>query len=279
MAGRKRVRAPSATRWGAKKRRTIRKKRFARRRQNKDISTRTLNAVRTPNQLSGRLLSKRAYRSKLWEATRFHTKFKAAFSKSNAISTPATFNSLNWGQVQVFDNSVPFWTSAGGLNPQHQGAAVPTLAPNYVVIRGGTIKFGFVVGTTQTDDIVARYQLIYPKQQLTRYNSLVQTNMPIVDWLAAIPTPQNDEWKLQDAGDYSEFFHPPVMDKTIVLKPGDFNETFHKLKITRFDADDFTYGRSFFPYLVVYAKNAANNAAVTLGIRTSYNLSFVIMDI
>lgn len=258
-----------------KRRRFVRRKRNGR--NDRDISTRTLNAQNTVRKKSS-LLPKYIYKKRLWEYTRFDTKYKSILSSTGSVTTPATFNSLNWATFEFFDNTNPFWTAAGGLQPQHQGAAVPTLNPSRVIVRGGVFKLCLVVGTSQTDDVMVRYQLVYPKQQVTRYASVTRTNVPLVDYVVAVPANQNDDWVIQDAGDYDQYFYQPVLDKRIILKPGDYNETRHSIKIRSIDADGFVNGAGMFPRWFIYVKNCANNAAVTVGLRTSYNLSFCKVD-
>lgn len=257
-----------------KRRKTNRRRRNTRRGSH-NISTRSLRAVNTGIRTKRLPLTKKAWRRQLWRESLTQQKYKSTLVTTTTTSTPSTAVDCVWAVHEVFDNSNPPWTSAGGLNPVNNGAAVPTLSPVKVVFRGGKIWASVSHPSTATDDARVVIQWIYPRQQVTRFFSTIRTNMPIVDWQTNIPTTQPIGWKLQQAGDYEQYYHQPVREKEILLKPGDSFEDSMPIRIKRIDAESFTNGLDSNVRLVTYVSNVNAAAAQTLRVTKSYNVSFV----
>ncbi|ALE29742.1 coat protein [Lake Sarah-associated circular virus-36] len=276
MTGRKRV-------YGGKpcKNRFIKKRRMmARRRRSKKavgLSTRTL--APTDFHTKGRMLKKRQWRNLLWRNTLTSEKYRSILMATTGLSTPGNHTTANWSDLEIMSNTQPFWTSAGGMQPVNQGSGVPTLAPDHIIIRGGTFYFSMINPLGNTTDIRVRLQLLYPKQNITRYASLVRTNVPLIDWITSLGGNQPTIWRMQDAGDYNQYYYNPVMEKEIILKPGDSFEEYRKMKVQRLDTEAFLNGAAGFPSWLVYISNLDGAAVQNVTVVSGHSLSFALADV
>ena len=106
-------------------------------------------------------------------------------------------------------------------------AGIPELVN--LVIRGGRL-FVIIANPGLTDTIRVRVQLCFAKQQQKNSTDTVISNT-FQDWAVTVTTgPRPISWSIVDAPDYSEYLYPPVMDKSIDLKPGDDTTMIHKLR-------------------------------------------------
>jgi len=273
---RKRVMAPRATA-AAKRRRTFKKRRMARR-QKKNFTMTSRNTAPTDLKRRGKRMSSRTWRNLLWKDTILDEKYKATFSFASTVTSPADQLNQTAVIIEMFDNTNPPWTTGGGLIRSGPGAAV-SLTPKSVVFRGGQLDIDLGNSLTTVEALELRVQLVYPKQEATRYNSVVRTNVPLIDYVTALPgtTPKGTSY--QDLNDWSQFFHPPVMDKSIILQSGEFARFSHKLKIKKVDADHFAAGGGMFPRWIVYASNIGASGANGVSITTQYSVTFTLNNL
>lgn len=246
-----------------------------RRRGRQDISTRSLAAA-TFTGYGGRMLSKAAWRRKLWNDTLALQKFKTIFSANQNYATVATGAIEALYVTELMDNANPFWTAAGGLQPDLAGAGPPTLNPDKIVIRGGQIWMSFTLDPAATSDVEMTIQWVYPRQQTTRMNTATRTNIPLVDWVTnyQLLTPSLG-FRAQNYGDYEQYFHPPIREKTIILKPGDSFKDAIRVRTKRIDAESFLSGFDAFPRIFIYMRNTYSIiAAQFVRAQNGYNLSF-----
>jgi hypothetical protein len=254
--------------------------RGARRRSSRQpqINTRSLRAVDVRGR--GRKLSKRQWRNILWRDTIAKEKFHSVQSLQGTFVTPANQTQQNTTVAEVFDNANPFWTAAGGVQPNTPAGTAPSLNPNRVVVRGGLISITIHNPVVTVEDLKVRVQLIYPKMQTTRWNTTTRTNNPLVDWIAALPNPSTLDFTLQDWAEYADFFYPPVMDKQFILRSGDATTFKSRLRVQSIDADLFKMGGgSLFPRFIIYSSNIGSSTAITASTQITSNLSFCVVDI
>lgn len=248
-------------------------------RRGTDISTRTL-AARTVGQRRSRMLPRRAWRSLLWKDTLPLQKYKAILSANQTFNTIATGGSEASYVVETMDNSQPFWTGAGGLLPVTNGGTVPVLSPYKLVVRGGSIWISLTNNPESTDDVEVTVQWVYPRQQTTRYNSLTRTNNPLTDWIAGwLAGTYPLGVRAQNIADYEQYFHPPMREKTIILKPGDSFRDSINLRIKRIDSESFQNGFDQFARVFIYCRNMYSTTSVmTIHGQNGYNVSFCVVD-
>lgn len=267
---------------GVRKKRRFNRRRRTRRgpRTNTSLSNRSLTATST-GLGRGRMLSKKAWKSWLWKDTIADQKYKSNLSGTVTFTSPASAVTCTANIFDIFDAANPFWTATGGLQQVNLGTGIPSLSPNKVVIRGGVMWASISTDPASTTDVRVRVQFVYPKQQRAQFNSTVTTNVPINDWstaaLALFPT--NTGLTLQQIGDYEQYWWNPIVDKEIILKPGDAFEIRRAIRIKRVDQESIKNSRAQFPRVFIYTSNLFNAVAQTLRLETGYNLSFCVRDL
>lgn len=263
---------------GKKRRLVHNRRRFKKGRYYSGTTTRSTGLANISR--GGKLLTKKRWRQMLWRDTIMMTKFKSVQMSSSSQTTPAGPNQILFNISEVFSNTSPFWTGAGGCLPQVAGGSAPSLTPNKLVIRGGMMTFD-VVNTDATSDIKVKMFLVYPKQQTTRLNSATRTNMPIVDWFVAMAAlaPLTSATDVQDLPDYEAYYHPPTKSREVFLRPGEIASMSQKIRIKRIDADLFKEGGVAFPSLITFTCAPGGTATATFRIATGYNISFCVVDI
>lgn len=279
---RKRTSLPS---WGRKKRRTTRYKRVGYKgKRTTTFGTRTLNATNAFKYRSKKL-SKKRWRNLLWNETLSQQHYKTVINSLQAVNTPTGTTQLGVTGLNALSSVTgsEFWKTTGGLQDPGFGIIPPwggasgtgVPEPLTIVIRGGRI-FCNIVNNSATDTVNVRVQLVFPKQQLRSFDDSVTSNTYSA-WIAAIAgVARPYSWSLQDAPDYSEYLHPPVIDKTMDLKPGDDLNIFWKVRVTKIDADAFKRSGGWFPQWIVYCnqRNDVTVGANTLACDIGHNMSF-----
>lgn len=237
------------------------------------------------------MLSRRAYRSKLWNDSIMSTHYRSIISNLLATTAPVGVNTIDMGIFGAFriPPNTPFWKSGvGGLqdpsfgivpdwaNPS--GAGIPE--PTTIIIRGGRM-FLTIANPSTTDTINVRAQLVYPKASLLNTTATANSNT-LSDYITAIASgnPRPISWSAQAAPDYSQYFHKPVLDKTMDLKPGDDLMLMFKIRPCKLDVQPFLRGSGNFPFWFVYCgqrvDTTAGAQAMTLNV--GHNISFCVMD-
>lgn len=239
------------------------------------LSTRPRSNIRVGGRRKG---SRKAWNRKLRNITDVGTHHKATHVMGTfTYATPAALGQQAIAAVSVLDEANPFWTAGGGLQPDSFGLGVPTFGTDTYVIRGGKAYYTFS-NPIANSCVVIRIQVIYPKQQVMQAASHVTTNVPLFDYFTAITAGTTVlHTPIQDFADYSEYFHPPVMDQECLLQAGETVQWEYKLPIKKVNADAFQRGASFYPYWFIYLGNTLGGVSNTVtGIQT-YDLSFASM--
>lgn len=277
----------------AKRRRFSKRGRVRRRRRTTSYSSRQLNAS-NGFAFKNKVIRGRRWRNILWKDTLMETHYRSIGSVhfTNLIATPTGISSINMAATSMMDQTPAsaFWKVAGGLqDPNYGGPPGFGLAPSAttpepigIVVRGGRL-WVTVANPSATDTINVRVQLAYPKQQLRNQDDNADSNV-VGTYLSAVVSgnPRPISWSIQAAPDYSSFFYPPFLDKTMDLKPGDDLMLMHRIRIKKVDIGQFIRGGgNFFPMIFIYAGQRVDTTAgaqavnVTLG----HNISFVVTDL
>jgi len=287
----KRKRSYALPSWGAKKRRTIRKRS---KRQMPKYAENNTRALRANNMLvKPRKASKRAYNRILWNMTVPKQHYRSASSGAAPIPIPITVSVGNWQVVSVLPMSEtdPFWTLLGGLQATQFSTVPtpPTLNPATVVIRGGMTRVAIRNTSTDGDTLRIRVQKVYWKQQKRNFTDGNDV-APASEWLAETITDFNngigiglgssDALTLCDRADFDEYFYRPVDDKEMLLNQSEEFEVKQKMHVKKVDCDQFTRGFKYYPlYLIYFGNQVASGAGNSLNIITSFNLSFSVVDL
>jgi len=272
---RKRVYAPRRT---MKKRRITVRRRFTRRTKTTQTGTRGQRVSSDIRQQRPRANIKR-WRSILWNMSTPLTHYRSAATRSNSFSgaTGGNHDLFNFNALSV--SNVPFWTVAGGVLPVSFGTAAADVVADYYVLRGGMISIHTIAAPSNEDDLEVRIQLIYPKQQWRNFQNANNVS-PRQEWYDVISAtyPKNVGQTLQDEPDYDTYYHRPILDKVMLLKPGDGNKMQHKLKVNKIDADEFRRGMGpAQPEWMVYVGGLTATASSGIEIICSHNISFAKM--
>lgn len=260
-------------------------------RKNVSLTTRSLSAttIRKSRPLTKRRIQR--FRRNLWAASDILTKYKAIFSNSFSQTVVAVPNQSQVTINDCLNEANPFWTAAGGLQAIHTNnpnTVIPTLNPETLFVRHGTVQLTIynqtVNGTApQLDPVTIRVQLVYTRQQRRNFSD-ANFVAPAEEWLNTIVAqwPKSRLNTLQDEADYSEYYHMPVMERQISLKPGDSFTMSHRLKPKRFNADEFARGGRY-PRWVIYASPDADSENILvppiLNLVFSYRLGFTVNDV
>jgi len=236
-------------------------------------------------------VSARRWRQMLWRDSAMKTHYRSiqTFAPGVGLSTPANTFELNFLRTSAMVPlpGLEFWKTLGGMQDpsfgigvdwaQPSGAGVPE--PITIIVRGGVMCLR-VANPSTTDTINIRAQLIFTKSQTRDAANAVASNT-LIAYEAAIGTgPRPLSWSIQAAPDYSQYYHPPIMDKSIDLKPGDDINFFHRMKVFKLDCEQFKRGASWFPIWVVYASQSVDTTAgaQAVTIHTGHNMSFSVME-
>ena len=159
------------------------------------------------------------------------------------------------------------------------------MAPNTVILRGGLVSFSMSLNPTRVNVCRVTMFLAYAKQQIRS----ALNNVPAAgsgglnEWANALITnePYGTLWDPTDEADYSEYFHPPIVKKTMDLRPGDAIDIVHRLRVKKIDCDSFVRGGGGIPYIFfTYGQvNNSDGVAEVLELTSSYNLSFSVGDL
>jgi len=262
--------------WGTKKRRTTRYKRVGNkgRRGNLSITTRTT----APRSVKTKTLTKSkraAYRRALWNSTITETKNKSVLATSTTITTPPNTVSQTVGFATIFNETTPFWLVTGGNQSNTFGVAAGDNVRATYVIRGGKFYWIITCNPASADNVSLRYQLIYPKQQ-SRNSTDTAFGTPISDWTTAFVAATHPIGSTaQEFPDYKEYFHLPILDKEVILRPGEACKEERRIKITKIDHDEFQRGGGKFPYLFIYVHGTTDATADTIRLTWGHSLSYV----
>jgi len=279
-----------AGRPATKRRRTMKRKmgRRSSKRGTMSYTSRSLNAV-TAFKPQSKRLSRSRWRNVLWRDTLAMEHYKSIASFALPLSSAAGYSELSMNSIGVFDSAanLEFWKIAGGLQDsgfgfvplwgQPNGAGIPELVS--LVIRGGRF-FITISNPSLTDNVKVRIQLVHQKQQLRNFDDTANSNTAL-SWISAISTPNRPlSWSIQQAPDYGEYFYPPVVDRSVDLKPGDDVNIIQKIKTVKIDCDKYRRAGGFFPLWIVYLNQNTDNTAgaETVRVVQGYNLSFAVTD-
>lgn len=274
---RKRVFAPRRS-GRFKKRRTTRFNRRRRTGFKRDRAFTSTSGATRDLKLRLRRRNKSAWRRQLWNYTNMLTHYKSSLAGIFGLTTPASLTSARMGVFEVFANASPFWTTGGGLDTQQFGVAAPTFNSSHIIIRGGKISTTVAVPPGNVGNLKVRVQLIYGKQQLVQAGSTsTRTNIPMVDYLAALGSSITTDRSMQSYADYEEYFFNPVLDKEFMLEPGHSACVEHKMKIRKIDTDQFQRGMGAYPFWVFYVSNLTGAVAEGVTLVNNYSVSFSVM--
>lgn len=271
---RKRVSAGMSS-WGRKGKRSKRVNRFKRKTRRPALSYTSLTTAPRSRLVRARRPNPKRWKRILRNATDACTHYRSALSGTNSISTASRVNSSIIA-INLFSLANPFWTSAGGAISQSFAASMPTFTTSTFVIRGGKMFCTINNPVTSTDHVKVRCQLVYPKQQSQQAtNASLQTSVPFTDWINSLlgfSFPVNSS--PQDFPDYSEYLHPPVMDKEMILQIGETVQFERKLGVKKVDADGFIRGAGSFPRWIILATTLGTSVSQTVNVVDGYDLTF-----
>lgn len=269
-----------------KKRRTFKRKS---RRTTMAWSRKTENPV-NPFRFTGRKISKAAWRRRLWNDSQTNTHYRSVFNQNQTTNTPANITQISVQQFPSFEenNAIAFWKVAGGLQDPSFGIA-PTFGaapgagvpePISIILRGGRI-FCTLSNPSLTDTVQVRIQFCYPKQQ-SRNRDDNNTSNTLFDYLTTLFASGSKpwSWSVRDFPDWSEYFHPMLVDKVIDLEPGGNVTVVRKLRCTKIDVQQFLRGGGAFPYWITTCGQQVDNTAGAqpISVRWGHNISFSVMD-
>lgn len=283
MVGLKRVRAPrpGGRNRTFKRRKTTGRRRTNRRAGNKSYSSRSVATTNAGYRKPLTKAKRRQFKRNLWNATDVMQKYRSNISGTYTQLTPLGVTSGSYTLIPAMTTTTPFWTVSGGLEEVNFGGGAPTLDPNVVFLRGGALDIQGSLASNAGDPVRLRIQLIYPKQQLRNAADTADTS-PFATWIAAIPSTFTQSRTLQDLPDYDEYLYRPVMDKEILLRPGENMVLKHKLRAKKIDCDQFTRAMGSTPYWMTYSWQTFDSGAgaqETIQFNYSYSVSFTVADL
>jgi len=274
----------------AKARFTKRRKitrRSKRRRSTQATTTRALNGYNAFT-IRAKKLRKSAYRSRLYNHTMFHTHYRSINANAVAVATANSQNSqlCNFFGCLNTTAGFEFWKGAGGLQDANWAVATPwasgTTNPETIIIRGGRLWMSINNRNSNAEIARVRVQLLFIKGSL---RDLADSNISntVAQYLnGVLPGVKPIGWNLQAVADYSNYFYPPVLDKTFDLRVDEGAELFYKLKPAKIDTGSFMRaGGTWFPLWLVYTSTLynANEGEDPIFIQYGHNLSFAAIDV
>jgi len=197
------------------------------------------------------------------------------FARSVTVNTPATTTTQTVGFISLFEETAPFWLVTGGNQSNTFGVAPGDNIRATYVIRGGKFYWIITCNPASADNVSLRYQLIYPKQQ-SRNATDASFAAPLSEWLTAyIAGTYAIGMTAQEVPDYNEYFHQPIMDKEVLLRPGEAAKEERRIKICKVDHDEFQRGGGKFPYLFLYVHGTTDATSDVIRVTSGYSLSYV----
>lgn len=137
------------------------KRRRAGGRRNSTVSTKSSSG----GQLSFRSkrLSRRRWKSMLWNATLQKSHYRSNTSQQTSLFTPTSPANVGIIMLDAIQNGGnPFWTSSGGTFPLNDGGTVPSFAGD-VILRGGKVGISFANQLLDSSPIKCELFLVQSK--------------------------------------------------------------------------------------------------------------------
>lgn len=273
------------------KRRRIFKRRF--RTKNKAFTSRDLH-VSNAFAFRGRKLKPKAYGRMLWRNTMLDAHNRSEFATAGTLVTPNNLTQLNWAVVPAFLNAAgsEFWKTAGGAQDPSFGVTPQWMNPNgagppvgfdplTIVIRGGRIWVK-IASTSTFDAVTCQIQLAFVKGALRNTTNAAASNT-VQDYITALLAAGARPlfWLPNSAPDWNEYFHEPIMTKSITLHPAQTATIVHTIKPHKIDISQFQRGGGWFPMFFVTCSQDTNTngAAETLDISNGHSIGFSVTDL
>jgi len=274
----------------AKARFTKRRKiarRSKRRRSSQTTTTRALNGYNAFT-IRAKKLRKSAYRSRLYNYTMFHTHYRSIGANAVQVSTANSNNQQDCNFFGALNSTAgfEFWKGAGGLQDANWAITVPwasgTTNPETIIIRGGRLWLSLNNRNSSAEVARVRVQLIFIKGSLRDLNDTTTSSTAGLYLNSVLPGNKPIGWNLQAVADYSNYFYPPVLDKTFDLRVDEGAEVFYKLKPAKIDTGSFQRaGGTWFPLWLIYSSTLYNANVVEdpIFVQYGHNLSFAAIDV
>jgi len=243
-------------------------------------------SIRSRRPLTAR--KRRQFRNALWTASSLKQKYRSIIQTAGNFTAGVATSSVLavFGFQNAIEQTNEFWTAAGGLqaisfqdvNP----IATPTLVPKTIFLRGGMITWNFTSRPDNQDAILCRVQLVYMKGQQRNITDTGSGDARL--WLDRMVTNFGTlpiGMTVEDMADFDQYFHRPILDKEVLLRPGESMKLNHKLRAKRIDADAFTRGTGCFPVWFTYRSQQSVgivDGAETVNMTWGHNISFTVED-
>lgn len=210
-----------------------------------------------------KLMSKRRYRSLLWNDTLMSTHYRSVAANNTSMIANVNPNLATLAVFNLVDNGAgAFWVTAGGAVAPNAGA-VPAVTTQDIILRGG--KYGFRI--TNPDNVTN------DPVNITVF--IIQT--PMTPNLAVLTTPVATSWDPSIVPNFQRDVGRILYKKDFILKDEDCLEVERRLKCRKVDTGIWGANNGTRPILLVLL---SSNVAVASGIVVSsyFNLSFSIAN-
>lgn len=232
---------------------------------------------------------RRAFRNAMWTASSLKQKYRSIIQTAGNFNAGVATSSVLavFGFQNAIEQTNEFWLATGGLQPitfqDVNPIAVPTLTPKTIFLRGGMITWNFTARPDNSDCILCRVQLVYMKGQQRNITDTGAGDARL--WLDRMVTNFGTlpiGMTVEDMADFDQYFYRPVLDKEVLLRPGESMKLNHRLRAKRIDADAFTRGAGTFPVWFTYRSQQSvgivDNAEV-VNMTWGHNISFTVEDL
>lgn len=274
------------------------RKRFRRKgRKTSSYSTRSTGASGAFTH-RGRKLSKRSWRNALWRQTLVRPHYKSINASLTTFNTPVAITDVTAGMLPCLPvggtkSDLAFWKVNTSINQNVQFYQIETAGtslsnwaglgnddPVECIIRGGRYYININCNSTN-DPVNVRVQLAFSKT--SRRTPGGTTGNTQESWVGTVDSfsPKPLTWTYDTQPDYSEYFHPPVLDRVFRLLPGEDMSIVKSIKPVRIHCHQHRDQGGWYPYWFVYCSQSATNVAgvATVGFVTGYNLSFSVVEV
>lgn len=237
------------------------KRAFKRRRIFKKGGRRTadftsLNTKGTSVGFRGKKISRRVYRSYLWDSTMFKTHWRSLLTTAGDVTTPANDVAATVTGLNMYRHTTnPFWTTAGGGIVVDTGNTLPLFSGD-IILRGGVYTCTF--SNTTANDMVLK----------------IWMSTTVGDpSLAIVPSTVPIGWDPSSSPDFNSQVAKTWEQKTVHIEGGNSYSISKRFKLQKIDS--VTYGiEGLSPVIWMSIGNLGHSTASICRVARSYNLSF-----
>jgi len=244
-------------------RRNVKRRRTRRRSGRKSTSFTSQAGTGGGLRFSARRVSRRRYRSMLWNASQLQTHWRSNHSSTITVLTPGTADTMTVGITPARNFGNGFWTTlGGGVNPDGGGMSA-FVANGDLTIRGGMMGMRVSNIPDAADvDKDALQCTVFLLRTSVNFNSGV------------IPSTVRQGWDPTLVADFKQNVGHIVLRKTFLLAEGEVGTVERKMPVQRIDQSEYLLSHNEYIWLFVCSNTSAISAK-SLRLVPYYNLSFV----